>query len=295
MKHGVEVTQSRPEQWIDRRIERRGLRPRDAAYLIAAFWAVAVVVFGVLERIVDPKTFHSVWMGMWWAIETVTTVGYGDIVPDQTAGKVIAGFLMLGGLSPARRRDRRDHQRLRLPRTGARTDHRKRSGDAEARRGDSTAGRGPGRTRAITVRQQTRQQLLSGGLRLRRGLFACARSAGCGWRCAHAAAQHGSAQDEQAPRASPRATELVAAPIGAPLSPWTMRSAYRVSSATGGVRGRVKACQRPWFLWTGVPTPPGLDDVPRDVISPRPTAEPAMTATDLSTCALSTVGASTLG
>jgi len=36
---------------------------------------------------------------MWWAIETVTTVGYGDIVPDQTAGKVIAGFLMLGGLS----------------------------------------------------------------------------------------------------------------------------------------------------------------------------------------------------
>jgi ribosomal protein L29 len=29
----------------------------------------------------------------------VTTVGYGDIVPDQTAGKVIGGFLMLGGLS----------------------------------------------------------------------------------------------------------------------------------------------------------------------------------------------------
>jgi len=84
---------------MDRRIGRRGLRPRDAAYLIGAFWAVAVVVFGVLERIVDPKTFHSVWMGMWWAIETVTTVGYGDIIPDQTAGKVIAGFLMLGGLS----------------------------------------------------------------------------------------------------------------------------------------------------------------------------------------------------
>ena len=35
---------------------------------------------------------------MWWAIQTVTTVGYGDIVPKQTAGKVIACF-MLGGLS----------------------------------------------------------------------------------------------------------------------------------------------------------------------------------------------------
>ena len=67
--------------------------------MIAAFWGVAVVVFGVIERLIDPKTFHSVWLGMWWAIETVTTVGYGDIVPDQTAGKVIGSFLMLGGLS----------------------------------------------------------------------------------------------------------------------------------------------------------------------------------------------------
>jgi voltage-gated potassium channel len=89
----------RSEQWLDKRIERKGLRPRDAAYLIGAFWALAVVAFGVVERLVDPKTFHSIWLGMWWAIETVTTVGYGDIVPNQTAGKVIAAFLMLGGLS----------------------------------------------------------------------------------------------------------------------------------------------------------------------------------------------------
>jgi hypothetical protein len=87
------------ERWWERRIERKGLRPRDAAYLVAGFWAVAAVVFGVLERIVDPKTFHTVWLGIWWAIETVTTVGYGDVVPDQTVGKVIGAFLMLGGLS----------------------------------------------------------------------------------------------------------------------------------------------------------------------------------------------------
>ncbi len=89
----------RSERWLERRIERTGLRPRDAAYLIGAFWTIAVVVFGVVERAVDPKTFHSVWLGMWWAVETVTTVGYGDIVPNQTAGKIIAAFLMLGGLS----------------------------------------------------------------------------------------------------------------------------------------------------------------------------------------------------
>lgn len=39
------------------------------------------------------------WLAFWWAIETVTTVGYGDVVPHQTTGKVLAAFLMLGGLS----------------------------------------------------------------------------------------------------------------------------------------------------------------------------------------------------
>lgn len=80
-------------------IESRGLRPRDAAYVIIAVWAVGVVVFGVVIRLVDPETFGSVWLGMWWALQTVTTVGYGDVVPGQTDGKVIASFMMLGGLS----------------------------------------------------------------------------------------------------------------------------------------------------------------------------------------------------
>ena len=68
------------------------MRPRFAAYLIIAFWAVAVVAFGVIERLVDPDSFDNVWLGMWWAIQTVTTVGYGDVVPGSTAGKVIATF-----------------------------------------------------------------------------------------------------------------------------------------------------------------------------------------------------------
>ncbi len=80
-------------------MERKGLRPRFAAYVIVAFWTAAIIVFGVVERLVDPRTFHSIWLGMWWATQTVTTVGYGDIVPQQTIGKIIAVFLMLGGLS----------------------------------------------------------------------------------------------------------------------------------------------------------------------------------------------------
>jgi hypothetical protein len=84
---------------LARWVSRRGTQPRYAAYLIVAFWTVAVVVFGIVERLVDPDTFDNVWLGMWWSIQTVTTVGYGDVVPASTAGKVIASFMMLGGLS----------------------------------------------------------------------------------------------------------------------------------------------------------------------------------------------------
>ena len=80
-------------------MQRKGLRPRYAAYVIVVSWSIGVVVFGVVERLVDPGTFDNIWLGMWWAIQTVTTVGYGDVVPGSTAGKVIATCLMLGGLS----------------------------------------------------------------------------------------------------------------------------------------------------------------------------------------------------
>jgi voltage-gated potassium channel len=80
-------------------MQRKGLRPRIAASLIVAVWAVAVVVFGVLERLVDPETFDNVWLAMWWAMQTVTTVGFGDVVPQETAGRLIAAVLMLGGLA----------------------------------------------------------------------------------------------------------------------------------------------------------------------------------------------------
>jgi voltage-gated potassium channel len=40
-----------------------------------------------------------VWLAFWWAIQTVTTVGYGDVVPTQTSGKALASILMIGGLS----------------------------------------------------------------------------------------------------------------------------------------------------------------------------------------------------
>jgi voltage-gated potassium channel len=90
---------SRAQQWADRRFANKAMRPRNAAYLVAGFWLFAVIVFGVIERIADPGTFPSVWLAFWWAIQTVTTVGYGDVVPSEASGKVFAAILMIGGLS----------------------------------------------------------------------------------------------------------------------------------------------------------------------------------------------------
>jgi voltage-gated potassium channel len=84
---------------IERRIEKKGLRPRVAAAVIATLWLIAIVVFGIVEHLLDKDTFGSIWSGMWWATQTVTTVGYGDIVPKDAVGQVVAALLMIGGLS----------------------------------------------------------------------------------------------------------------------------------------------------------------------------------------------------
>ena len=86
-------------EWTRSRRQSRGLRPRDAAFLITIVWFMSIVLWGVLERVVEPNQFHTVWLGMWWALQTVTTVGYGDIVPTSVAGRIIASFLLLGGLA----------------------------------------------------------------------------------------------------------------------------------------------------------------------------------------------------
>jgi voltage-gated potassium channel Kch len=84
---------------IERRFAQKGLRPRVAASIIAVLWLAAIIVFGILVRVVDPDSFDNVWLGMWWATQTVTTVGYGDYVPAQTSGQIIGVVLMVGGLS----------------------------------------------------------------------------------------------------------------------------------------------------------------------------------------------------
>jgi Ion channel len=52
----------------------------------------------MLENDVQPEVFTSIPVAMWWAIETLTTVGYGDIVPMTVAGRVVGGCVSIIGI-----------------------------------------------------------------------------------------------------------------------------------------------------------------------------------------------------
>lgn len=52
----------------------------------------------ILENEIQPEVYGSIPEAMWWSIITLTTVGYGDVVPVTTAGKIFAGIIGLIGI-----------------------------------------------------------------------------------------------------------------------------------------------------------------------------------------------------
>jgi voltage-gated potassium channel len=87
---------------IERRLSRFLREPvsvRSAASVIMVATVVIVVVSGVAIRALDHREYASIWEGMWWALQTVTTVGYGDVTPENVAGRFVAGVVMLAGVA----------------------------------------------------------------------------------------------------------------------------------------------------------------------------------------------------
>jgi voltage-gated potassium channel Kch len=87
---------------VERRLSRFLREPptvRAAAGVIVTATTVVVVGAGVLIRILDSDEYPSVGVGLWWALQTVTTVGYGDVTPTHLAGRLVAAALMLQGVA----------------------------------------------------------------------------------------------------------------------------------------------------------------------------------------------------
>ncbi len=76
----------------------RAQTPRRAALVIATVTTTITIAAGVLMTVVDSKGFPSIGLGLWWAVQTVTTIGYGDVVPTTVAGQIIAPIVMLLGI-----------------------------------------------------------------------------------------------------------------------------------------------------------------------------------------------------
>jgi voltage-gated potassium channel len=84
---------TRVERWYER------LTLFRAVSTIIALTLILVLIAGVLVRLVEPDTFTSIGLSYWWAVETVTTVGYGDVVPQDPPGRIVGVLLMLAGLA----------------------------------------------------------------------------------------------------------------------------------------------------------------------------------------------------
>ena len=76
----------------------RLLTSRQGFRYIALATGLLVIVSGAAISVADAEEFPNVGLGIWWAITTVTTVGYGDVVPHTVGGRIIAGALMLVGI-----------------------------------------------------------------------------------------------------------------------------------------------------------------------------------------------------
>jgi len=89
---------SRLERRLDKAVA-RATTPRGATIVIATVSTVLTVGAGLLMTVVDTDNFPSIGSGLWWAVQTVTTVGYGDDVPANLTGRLVAVLVMLLGIA----------------------------------------------------------------------------------------------------------------------------------------------------------------------------------------------------
>ncbi|MCY3873836.1 MAG: ion transporter [Rhodobacteraceae bacterium] len=78
----------------------RQSRGEATIFVVFTFVLLYLSAVGIyhFEHQAQPENFNSVLDGMWWAVATITTVGYGDIYPVTPGGRLFAGLIVLIGL-----------------------------------------------------------------------------------------------------------------------------------------------------------------------------------------------------
>jgi hypothetical protein len=81
------------------KVERQEITPGVAVQIIGLYTLTTVLVGALVIWLVDGDDFPSYGLALWWAVQTVTTVGYGDIVPTHAVGRIVAAVVMLTGIA----------------------------------------------------------------------------------------------------------------------------------------------------------------------------------------------------
>jgi len=68
-------------------------------FILTLTLTISASLMYMIEGEAQPDGFSSIPAAMWWAIETLTTVGYGDLVPTTVAGKILGGMVTIIGVS----------------------------------------------------------------------------------------------------------------------------------------------------------------------------------------------------
>jgi len=79
-------------------IDRAVASGRILPYLALSTIAITFIA-GVTAWVLAPRGFGSLGDTLWWAAQTVTTVGYGDVVPETTGGRLIGVLVMAFGVA----------------------------------------------------------------------------------------------------------------------------------------------------------------------------------------------------
>jgi voltage-gated potassium channel len=86
------------EERVRRRAERAIVGRQVFRYLAGALLVLALLA-GVLVWIIDREDFPTLQDGLWWALVTLATVGYGDIVPTSGWGRLVGSAAIVMGVT----------------------------------------------------------------------------------------------------------------------------------------------------------------------------------------------------
>lgn len=83
---------------IGKVFKRKGSQLVASMFIVALLMLIAAVLMYNIENAAQPNTFRNAFDALWWAIATLTTIGYGDIYPITIGGKILSSVIAILGI-----------------------------------------------------------------------------------------------------------------------------------------------------------------------------------------------------